>query len=54
MTLIEILVIIFIVVFLSSVIGVFIYKKVHNKPMGECACCQRRMKKAIKRTMKNL
>lgn len=46
---IEIIVMILAVAIVASVLGRWIYKKMHHKPTGECACCQARMKKAFKK-----
>lgn len=42
---IEIIVIASVVSFLITVIGVYIYKKQHHLPLGECACCHKNAKK---------
>ena len=44
----EILVIALLVVFFATLIIVYIYKKVHHMPTGECACCQAKSKKMLK------
>ena len=44
----EILVIIAIVSFFVVLIGVYIYKKAHHLPTGECACCHKGTKKLLK------
>lgn len=44
---IEILVLLLIVAFLGIVIGIYIYKKVHHLPTGECACCQNKGKNLV-------
>ena len=46
--LLEILVIAAVVIFLGSVIGVYIYKKIHHMPTGECACCHKSSKQLVK------
>ena len=45
---IEILALVAIVGFVMTVIGVYIYKKVHHLPIGECACCHKNTKKMLK------
>ena len=44
----EILVIAAVVIFLGSVIGVYIYKKIHHIPTGDCACCHKSTKQLLK------
>ena len=44
----EILVIAVVVIFLAGVIGVYIYKKIHHMPTGECACCHKSSKQLVK------
>ena len=46
--LIEILAIIGIIAFLGTILGIYIYKKVHHLPTGECACCHKSTKKMLK------
>ncbi len=41
MSFLEIGVIIFCVVFVSAVIGCYIYKKIKHLPTGECASCKK-------------
>jgi len=36
---IEILVLFAVGLFLVGLLGVYVYKKVHHIPTGECACC---------------
>lgn len=45
---IEILVVVATLIFLSAVIGVYIYKKVHHLPTGDCACCHKSKKQLLK------
>ena len=45
---IEILVIVIVIAFLSTLLGAFIYKKIHHLPTGECACCHKSRKKLLK------
>ena len=45
---IEILVLVAIIGFVSAIIGVYLYKKVHHLPTGECACCHKSPKKMLK------
>lgn len=54
MTLIEIIVIICIVLIFVAVIGTYIYKRIHHMPTGECACCKKRMLRAVKSCQKNM
>jgi hypothetical protein len=44
----EILVLVAIVVFFATLIGVYAYKKAHNIPTGECAACQAKSKRMLK------
>lgn len=44
----EILVIAAVVIFLGVIIGIYIYKKVHHLPTGDCACCHKSSKKLVK------
>lgn len=44
----EILIIIAIVLFVLSVFGVRIYKRVIHKPLDECACCHKSSKQLLK------
>lgn len=46
--LIEIIAVVLISAFISIVIGVFIYKKIHHLPTGECAECCKGTKKLLK------
>lgn len=50
----DILVIILLIIVIGSIIGSYIYKKKHNIPTGECACCHTRMRKAIKEALKEV
>lgn len=52
MSAIEIIVIICIVLYLGSVIGIYAYKRITHKPTGDCAGCHARMKKAMKKACK--
>ena len=45
---IEILVLIAIIGFIATIVGVHIYKKTHHLPTGECACCHKSTKKMLK------
>jgi len=45
---IEVLVILAVVAFLSTLIGIHAYKKAHHIPTGDCACCHKSTKKMIK------
>ncbi len=44
----EILVLSMAVAFVAIIVGVYIYKKVHHLPTGECACCHKNKKKLLK------
>ena len=45
---IEILVVVATLIFLSAVIGVYIFKRVHHLPMGDCAYCHKSKKQLLK------
>ena len=45
---IEILALIAIVGFISVMVGIYIYKKIHHLPTGECSCCHKGTKKMLK------
>lgn len=53
MTLIEIIVIICIILIFVAVIGSYIYKRIHHMPTGECACCKKKMQRAMKQMKKD-
>lgn len=44
---IEILVIVLTILFFAAVIGVYIYKKVHHIPTGDCAYCHKSTKQLL-------
>lgn len=43
----EVISILLIISFFSWRISKFVYKMKHKLPIGECACCQKRMRKAF-------
>ena len=45
---IEIVALVAIIGFLSTIFGVYLYKKAHHLPTGECACCHKNKKKMLK------
>ena len=45
---IEVIVLLLAAGFILSVIGVYVYKKVHHLPTDECACCHKSTKKMLK------
>ena len=45
---IEILTIVLTLAFLAMVIGIYIYKRVHHLPTGDCACCHKSKKQLLK------
>ena len=45
---IEILVLILAILFVSFVIGNYIYRKRHNLPTGECECCHKSKEQLLK------
>lgn len=54
MTPIEIIVIIAVALFLSGVIGSYVYKKIKHMPTGDCCDCAKRMKKSFKKAVKDI
>ena len=44
----EVLVIILTIAFFLTLIGVYIYKKIHHIPTGECSCCTDKKKALLK------
>ena len=50
---IEILVLVAVVGFVATMIGIYVYKKVHHLPVGECACCHKSTKKMLKKYYKS-
>ncbi len=49
MSTLGVIVIVAVVVFLGSLLGRYLYCKKKNLPTGECACCQSKGKKIIKK-----
>ena len=45
---IEIIVIIVTVLFVSLVLGNYIYRRIHHLPTGECACCHKKGSRLLK------
>ena len=45
---IEIIVLLLVSIFLVTILGFYVYKKVHHLPTGECACCQTNGKRLVK------
>lgn len=52
MSLIEVIVIICTLAFVLGYIGVYIYKRMHNIPTGDCSVCKKRMNKMVKKLQK--
>lgn len=46
---IEILVIVAVVAFIGTLLAIYIYKKVHHLPTGECACCHKSESDLVKK-----
>ena len=46
---IEILVIIASIAFVATILGIYIYKKKHHIPTGDCACCHKNKKQLLKK-----
>ena len=40
--------VIFVVAFFGTLIGRYIYKKIHHLPTGDCACCYKSKKQLLK------
>ena len=51
---IEIIVIIACVLIVGGVIGKAIYRKVKKLPSNECACCSKKMKRAVSNAIKEI
>ena len=51
---IEIIVIIVCVLIVGGVIGKAIYRKVKKLPSNECACCSKKMNRAVKNALKDI
>ena len=45
---IEIIVLSLVALFISTIIGIYIYKKAHHLPTGECECCHKSKKQLLK------
>ena len=45
---IEIIVLILVVLFVSFIVGIYVYRKTHHLPTGECACCHKSKKQLLK------
>lgn len=45
---IEIIVIVLVILFLISLLSIYLYKKIHHLPMGECAMCQSKKNNLLK------
>jgi type III secretory pathway component EscR len=48
----EIILIIVVSIFVLSVLGIYIYKKINNLPTGECSQCAKGSKKLLKQYRK--
>ncbi len=51
---IDIIILIIVLLIVFSVIGSYIYKRIKKKPTGECSMCNKRMKKAVEKALKEL
>ena len=51
---IEIIVIAAAILIVSSVIGVYVYKKMNHIPTGECSCCSKNNKNMFNKLKKEL
>lgn len=45
---IEILVLVGVAVFLLTIFSLYVYRKVHHLPTGDCACCHKGGSKLVK------
>ena len=45
---IEILTVVLAIVFVATIIGVYLYKKAHHLPTGECEMCHKSKKQLLK------
>ncbi|MGM9971054.1 MAG: hypothetical protein ACI35W_01435 [Anaeroplasmataceae bacterium] len=54
MTLVDISIIIIISLIVAFIIGSYIYKRKKGILTGECACCHTRMRKAMKKAMRDI
>lgn len=45
---IEVLVLVAAILFVLTILGIYIYKKARHLPTGECACCHKGSKKLLK------
>ena len=46
---IEIIALFLIGIFLITIFGLYVYKKVHHLPIGECSCCHMSSKQLVKK-----
>ena len=56
MTIIDIIILVSVIAIIAIITGIYIYKKVHHMPTGECSCCSTKngMKRMIKKAKKEL
>ena len=54
MTPADIVILIVVILVVGSIIGVYIYKRSKGLPTGECSCCSSKMKKDVKKALKNI
>ena len=45
---IEILVLLSSIAFIGTLVGIYIYKRIHHLPVGECAMCHKNKKQLLK------
>lgn len=50
---IEVIVIVATLTFVLGYIGVYLYKRYHNIPTGDCSVCKKRMSKMVKKLQKD-
>ena len=54
MTPADIVILVVVILVVGSIIGVYIYKRAKGLPTGECSCCSSKMKKGVKKALKDI
>ncbi len=54
MTPADIVILVVVAAVVLAIVGTYIYKRVKGLPTGECSCCSSRMKKSVKKAMKDI
>lgn len=44
----EIIVIVASIAFIGTLLGIYIYKRIHHLPTGDCACCHKSKEQLLK------